>query len=192
MTNLPKEIFGLEMNENVIHQALVWYQASRRRGTHSTKTRAEVRGGGKKPWRQKGTGRARAGSIRSPLWKKGGVIFGPKPRSYAYNLPKKVRKLAIRIALSDKAKAEQIKVVAELKVAEPKTKLVTKLLKDLGVTGKGLIVQGKEDEIFVKAARNIKGVSLTLAKDINIYDVLNAQWILVDKSAIVELGEVLA
>lgn len=192
MTDLPKAIFGLEMNENVIHQALVWYQASRRRGTHSTKTRSEVRGGGKKPWRQKGTGRARAGSIRSPLWKKGGVIFGPKPRSYAYNLPKKVRKLAIRVALSDKAKAEQVKVVADLKVAEPKTKLVAKLLKDSGVTGKILIVQGKEDEIFAKAARNIKGVNLTLAKDINIHDVLNAQWILVDKSAIVSLGEVLA
>ena len=189
---VPKEIFACKMNEHVVHSALVWYLASRRRGTHNAKTRAEVRGGGKKPWRQKGTGRARAGSIRSPLWEKGGVIFGPKPRNYAYSLPKKVRKQALRIALSDRANSGKIKIIEGLDIAELKTKLVAKLLKEIEVAGKVLIIMGKENEIFEKSARNLKGVKCSSFQDINIHDVLNAQWVLVEKSAISGFEEVLA
>ncbi len=185
------EVFGREMNRHLVHSALVWYLASRRRGTHSAKTRAEVRGGGKKPWRQKGTGRARAGSIRSPLWEKGGVIFGPKPRSYAYNLPRKVRKQALKIALSDKANAGRVKIIEEFNFSEPKTKLAAKLLKDLGISGKTLIVLAEGSEIFEKSARNLEGVKLTRFKDINIFDILNASWLLIEKSAVLGLEEVL-
>jgi large subunit ribosomal protein L4 len=179
-----KEIFAQEPNEHVVHSALVWFLASQRRGTHCAKTRAEVRGGGKKPWRQKGTGRARVGSIRSPLWRKGGVIFGPKPRSYGYNLPRKARKLALKIALSDKAKAGKVKIVEELKVAELKTKLAAKALADLKVAGKTLVVLGKENEQFEKAARNLAGVRLVPAREVNIFDLLKAEWMVAEKSAL--------
>ncbi len=178
-----------KQNENVVHAALTWYLASQRRGTHSTKTRAEVRGGGIKPWRQKGTGRARAGSIRSPLWRKGGVTFGPKPRNYGYSFPKKMRKLAIKIALSDKVKENKIKVVDELKLSEAKTKAAAKLLKDMAVSGKVLFVLGKENEIFVKSSRNLKGVKTLNAKEINIYELLLADWVVIEKSAIPLLEE---
>lgn len=190
-TNLPSKIFGEKENEHAVHTALIWYLAAQRRGTHSAKTRAEVRGGGIKPWRQKGTGRARVGSIRSPLWRKGGVIFPPKPRSYAFHLPKKARKLAIRIALSDKARAGRVKVVDELKVEKPKTKLAAKLLKDQKVEGKTLIVLAKEDQVFVKAARNIQGVKIVLYKELNIFDLLSAEWLLMEKTAVGALEEVL-
>jgi large subunit ribosomal protein L4 len=180
-------IFARPMNEQVVHSALVWFLASQRRGTHSSKTRAEVSGGGVKPWRQKGTGRARVGSIRSPLWRKGGVIFGPKPRDYSYSLPRKVRKSALKIVLSDKAKNGKLKILEELKVAEPKTKLAARLLKDLGLSGKGLIILGKENGGFWKAARNLKGVKLTSALELNIFDLLQAEWILTEKGAISRL-----
>lgn len=186
------EIFGREANEHAVHSALVWFLASQRRGTQSTKTRAEVRGGGKKPWRQKGTGRARAGSIRSPLWRKGGVIFAPKPRSFAYNLPKKARKLALKVALSEKAKSDKVKIIDELKVGEPKTKLAAKILKDLNVSGKILILLAKENEAFEKAARNIEGVKLVLFKDVNIFDLLDAEWLLIEKGAVNGLEGVLS
>jgi len=191
-TNLPSKIFGEKENEHAVHTALVWYLSTQRRGTHSAKTRAEVRGGGIKPWRQKGTGRARVGSIRSPLWRKGGVIFPPKPRNYAFNLPKKARKLALRIALSDKARADRIKVVDELKVTEPKTKLAVKLLKDLKVEGKILIVLASEDQVFVKAARNIEGIKVSSHKDLNIFDLLSAEWVLMEKAAVSALEEILS
>ncbi|MEA3494202.1 MAG: 50S ribosomal protein L4 [Candidatus Margulisiibacteriota bacterium] len=178
-----------KQNENVVHAALTWYLASQRRGTHSTKTRAEVRGGGIKPWKQKGTGRARAGSIRSPLWRKGGVTFGPKPRNYGYSFPKKMRKLAIRTALSDKVKGKKIKIVDELKLSEAKTKAAAKLLKDLAVSGKVLFLLGKENEIFVKASRNLKGVKSLNAKEINIYELLLADWVVIEKSAVPVLEE---
>jgi large subunit ribosomal protein L4 len=187
-----KEVFGREPNEHVVYSALCWYSASQRRGTHSTKTRSEVRGGGKKPWRQKGTGRARAGSIRSPLWRKGGVIFGPKHRDYSYSLPKKIRKLALKVALSDKAKEGRVKIIDEFKFSEIKTKLVEKLLKDLEISGKILMILGNENEVFSKAARNLKGVELLLDKDLNIFDLLAAEWVLTEKSAVVHLEEVLA
>ena len=187
----PAKIFGEKANEHAVHTALVWYLSTRRRGTQSTKTRAEVRGGGIKPWRQKGTGRARVGSIRSPLWRKGGVIFAPKPRSYAFHLPKKARKLAVRIALSDKAQSGKIKVVDELKVAEPKTKLAAKILKGLKLEGKVLIVLAKENDGFVKEARNIQGVKIVQYKDLNIFDLLSAENLLVEKGALSALEGVL-
>jgi large subunit ribosomal protein L4 len=190
--SVSEKIFGQGANEQVVHSALIWFLASQRRGTHNTKTRAEVRGGGKKPWRQKGTGRARAGSTRSPLWRKGGVIFGPKPRSYAYSLPKKVRKLALRVALSDKAKAGKAKIVEELKASEPKTKLAAKLLKDLKVAGKILMVLAEENKSFERAARNLEGVELVSFKNLNIFDLLAAEWLLIERKAMAGLEEVLA
>lgn len=187
-----KDIFAQRSNDHVVHSALVWYLASRRRGTHNTKTRGEVSGGGKKPWKQKGTGRARAGSTRSPLWRKGGVVFGPKPRDYGFNLPRKVRRLAVKVALSDKAKAGQVKVVDEFKLAEPKTKLAAKVLEVMKVSGKTLIVLGSDNEQFAKAARNLDGVKLVSAKAVNIYDLLNAEWLVTEKSALKILEETLS
>lgn len=189
--NASAEIFAQKPNEHAVHAALVWYLAAQRRGTHCAKTRAEVRGGGKKPWRQKGTGRARAGTIRSPLWRKGGVIFPPKPRSYNYSLPKKARKLALKVALSDKMKEERVKVVDELKVPEIKTKHAAKVLKGLKVAGRVLVVMGKDNETFVKAARNLEGVRLTGFRELNILDLLSADWLVMEKSAVSGLEEVL-
>jgi large subunit ribosomal protein L4 len=186
-----KDIFKQETNESVVHQALVWYLASKRRGTHNTKTKGEVSGGGRKPWRQKGTGRARAGTNRSPLWRKGGVVFGPKPRSYGYRFPKKARKLALRVALSDLSNEGKVKMVDELKVAEPKTKLAAKVLKDLGVAGKILIVLGKENEVFSKAARNVNQVTICNYKELNIFDLLKADWLVIEKTAVAHLKEAL-
>ncbi|MFH1347904.1 MAG: 50S ribosomal protein L4 [Candidatus Margulisiibacteriota bacterium] len=187
-----KEVFGREINEHVVHSALVWYLAAKRRGTQSAKTRAEVRGGGKKPWKQKGTGRARAGSIRSPLWRTGGVIFAPKPRSYNYSLPKKVKKQALAMVLSDKAQSEKVKIVDEFKLAEAKTKLAAKLLKDLGVSGKTLFVLGQQNDDFVKAARNLAGASVALFKDLNVHELMSAEWIVMEKKALTGLKEFLA
>lgn len=192
MKELTSKIFNQEPNENVVHSALIWYLASQRRGTHSSKTRAEVRGGGKKPWRQKGTGRARAGSIRSPLWRKGGVTFGPKPRSYGYALPKKVRKLALKVALSDKAKENKVKIVAEFAVDQPKTKLAEKFLKDQGIERLALLILGKENSAFMKAARNLAGVKLIMAGELNIHDLLWADWVVADKDAVKKLEEALS
>ena len=191
MSDLPKKIFAEKKNDAVVHSALVWYQASKRRGTHSTKTRGEVRGGGRKPWKQKGTGRARAGSIRSPLWKKGGVIFGPKPRDYGYSLPKKVRKLALRVALSDQARAGNVVLAESLKIAAPKTKEILALLKKLKVEGKSLFIISEKDEIFDKSSRNIRGVTVCVAAEINIFDLLNADKVIVDKKSIAKLEEAL-
>ena len=188
----PVDIFGRKPNDNVVHSAVVWYQASKRRGTQSAKTRGEVSGGGKKPWKQKGTGRARAGSIRSPLWRKGGVVFAPKPRDYGYALPKKIRKLALKTVLSAKAKAGRVKVVQEFKLSEIKTKVAVKMLKDLQITGRVLIVAGQDNADFNKACRNIKGVTLLLAKDLNIFDLTACEWLLIDNSAIKQFEEGLA
>jgi len=172
---------------DVIHAALVWFLASQRRGTHSTKTRAEVSGGGKKPWKQKGTGRARAGSNRSPLWRKGGVVFGPKPRDYGYSFPKKMRKLAIKLALQDKQKEEKIKIVDAFGAASGKTKDAVRFFKDLGVMGKILVVTQKKDEIFERASRNIEGVCFAQVKELNIFELLNAEWIVAEKGTIEEV-----
>ncbi len=189
--NAPDDIFAKEPNEQVVYDALKWYQASKRRGTHSTKTRAEVRGGGKKPWRQKGTGRARAGSIRSPLWVKGGVAFGPKPRNYGYALPKKVRKLALKIVLSDKAKEGKLKVVEELKLAEMKTKAAKKLLKVLKISGKIVVLLAEENELFRKAARNLPGVVILSCSELNVFDLLKSDWVVAEKKVIEKIEGVL-
>jgi len=190
MSDLPKQIFDVKSNDAVVHSVLVWFQASKRRGTHSTLTRGEVSGGGKKPWKQKGTGRARAGN-RSPLWRKGGVIFGPKPRDYNYSLPKKIRQLGLKVALSDHARAGNVVVAEDLNLAEAKTKSAALLLKQLNLSGKILVVLGIDNEIFAKAARNIKGVKIIKSQDLNIFDLLNANKILLEKSAILALKEAL-
>jgi large subunit ribosomal protein L4 len=185
------KIFGVKLNPQVMQSALVWYQASQRRGTHSTLTRAEVSGGGKKPWKQKGTGRARAGSSRSPLWRHGGVIFGPKPRDYNFALPRKVRKLALVNGLANLAQAGKAKVVENFNLTSPKTKLAEKLLKDLGVEGKILVVLNQANDGFEKAARNLPKVTVMNYKDLNIHDLLNAEWLLLEKPVLAGLEEFL-
>lgn len=177
------------MNEAVVHEALCWFLASRRRGTHSAKTRTEVSGGGIKPWKQKGTGRARAGSIRSPLWRKGGVIFPPKPRDYSYALPKKVRKLALRVVLSEFNREERIKEAEILSLPETKTKAGVKFLKGLGVAGSVLVLLAETNPAFERGVRNIPGVKLLLSKDLNVHDLLKAEWIVVEKKALSQLEE---
>ncbi|MBN2057526.1 MAG: 50S ribosomal protein L4 [Candidatus Saganbacteria bacterium] len=184
-----EKIFGAKQNDQLVQSALVWFQAAQRRGTHSTKTRAEVSGGGKKPWKQKGTGRARHGSIRSPIWRKGGVTFGPKPRDYNYAFPIKMRKGALRVALSDMAAAERIKVVDQFQLSEAKTKQAAKLLKDLKVEGKVLLVMGQANEPFLRAARNLAKTSVVEFKQLNIFDLLNADWVIMEKAAVTGLEE---
>jgi len=187
--SLKEKIFNEPLNQPVVHEALRWYLASRRRGTHSAKTRTEVSGGGKKPWAQKGTGRARAGSNRSPLWRHGGVIFPPKPRDYSYALPVKMRRLALRVALSELNRADKVKVAEALVLTAPKTKEGVKFLKEQGVAGKVLILQGKENKDFVRGIGNIAGVKVMLAKDVNIYEILKSDWVLVEKEAVKQLEE---
>lgn len=189
---LSDAVFGIEPNTHVLHQAVVLQLANRRLGTHSTKTRAEVAGGGKKPWRQKGTGRARAGSIRSPLWRKGGVTFGPKPRKYTLTLPKKVRRLALVSALSAKAKANEIIVVTELPFAEPKTQQMVKVLRNLNAAKKALIVTADQNDMVVKSARNIPGVKALRADTINVYDLLHHDSLVITKDAVAKVEEALA
>jgi large subunit ribosomal protein L4 len=189
MAELKEKIFNEEMNEAVVHENLRWFLATRRRGTHSAKTRTEVSGGGKKPWKQKGTGRARAGSNRSPLWRKGGVIFPPKPRDYSYALPKKVRQLGIRIALSDFNREGKIKLVEGFSLSEPKTKSGVKFLKEAGVSGKLLVIMAEKNDNFEKGLRNITGVKIILSKDLNIFDLLKSEIILIEKKAVKQLEE---
>jgi len=189
MATLTEKIFNEKTNEAVVHEALRWLLTSRRQGTHSAKTRSEVSGGGIKPWRQKGTGRARAGSIRSPLWRKGGVIFPPKPREHAYNLPKKIRKLALRVALSDFNRENRINMVDKFSVSQPKTKEGVKFLKETGASGRILVVLGAPAAEFERSARNIAGVKMVLSKDLNIFDLLKSDWVLMEKSAVAQLEE---
>ncbi|MGA9174649.1 MAG: 50S ribosomal protein L4 [Thermoactinomyces sp.] len=188
---LSEAVFGINPNKAVLHEAVVMQQASLRRGTHATKNRAAVRGGGKKPWRQKGTGRARHGSIRSPLWVGGGVVFGPQPRSYAYKLPKKVRRLAIKSALSSKVLDSQVVVLDELKMDQPKTKEMVQVLKNLGVDRKALIVADQLEENAVLSARNIPGVKLIPADGLNVLDVLYHDKLILTRGAVNRVEEVL-
>ncbi|NLC76753.1 MAG: 50S ribosomal protein L4 [Clostridia bacterium] len=187
---LSDQGFGGPVNEAVLHSAVVMQLASRRQGTASTKTRAEVRGGGRKPWRQKGTGRARVGSIRSPLWRTGGVTFGPKPRKYGYNLPKKVRRLALRSALSAKVAEGNLVVVDDLSLPEIKTKEMVKVLDALNAAPKALVVTA--DEKVHKSARNIPGVLPMEARGLNVYDLLNHDKLVISKEAVLQVEEVLA
>ena len=169
---LADSVFGIEPNEAVVHSVLVNYLANQRQGTQSTKTRAEVRGGGKKPWRQKGTGRARQGSIRAPQWIKGGIALGPKPRSYKYTVNKKERRLAIKSILSSKVLEKELTVVDKLELAEIKTKTMVKALSDLKVEGTTLIILPEQNKNVLMSARNIEGVKTILINNINVFDLL--------------------
>lgn len=189
---LNDSIFAAEVNKVVLHQVVVNYLANQRQGTQSTKTRTEVRGGGIKPWRQKGTGRARQGSIRAPQWVGGGVALGPKPRDYRYRLNKKVRKLAFKSALSAKAEAGEIMVIEDLKMDEIKTAKIAAMLKGLGVAGRALIVTAENDTNVYKSARNIKGVTASYVGTLNTYEILRNEKFIVSKDAIAKIEEVLA
>jgi large subunit ribosomal protein L4 len=189
---LNEAIFGIEPNEAAVHAVVKNHLANCRQGTQSALTRAEVSGGGKKPWRQKGTGRARQGSTRAPQWTHGGIVFAPKPRDYGYRLNKKTRRLALKSALSAKAQAEEIVVIDEIKMSEIKTKTFKKFLDAVNVNRKALVVTAEADELVVKSARNIEGVQTTFANLINVYDILNANQLVLDKAALAKIEEVFA
>ena len=191
-TELSDAVFGIEPNEAVMHASVVNYLANQRQGTQSTLTRTEVRGGGRKPWRQKGTGHARQGSIRAPQWVHGGIALGPKPRSYRYTLNKKVRRLAMKSALSSKVKEENIIVLDALNMDGYKTKTIVEMLKSLNVDGKVLIVTAEADQKVVKSAANIPGVKTAAVNTLNVYDILSHdKWIVV-KNAVGLIEEVYA
>jgi large subunit ribosomal protein L4 len=181
--------FGAEVKGHLFHQVVRMQLANRRRGTASTKTRGEVRGGGRKPWRQKGTGRARQGSTRSPIWRGGGVALGPKPRDYAYGLPKKVRRAALRSALTMKVRDGLLKVVDLLDLPEPKTKQMVGLLKDLGVETRALILLADDNPNVQLAARNLPDVQAMRVEGLNIYDLLAYEQLICTKDALVKLQE---
>ena len=190
--NVSKEIFGIEPNQAVMHMAVVNYLANQRQGTQSTLTRTEVRGGGRKPWRQKGTGHARQGSIRAPQWTHGGVALGPKPRDYSYSLNKKVKRLAMKSALSDKVQNKNMIVLENLALEDYKTKTVVDMLGALNATGKTLIVMPEVDSKVLKSAGNIKGVATTLVNTLNVYDILNHDQIVITVDAVKKIEEVYA
>ena len=189
---LAAEVFGCEVNQPVLHSVVRAYLLNQRQGTQSTKTRAEVSGGGIKPWRQKGTGRARQGSIRAPQWYHGGIVFAPKPRDYSYTLNKKVKRLAMKSVLSAKAQEENLVVIDSIKMGEIKTKSFKSFLKAVNADCKALVVTAENDELVVKSAANIPGVLVTLANLINVYDILNAKKLVVDKAALAKIEEVFA
>ncbi len=189
---LSDSIFGVEVNTHVMYEAVKNYLANQRQGTQSAKTRAEVRGGGRKPWRQKGTGRARQGSIRAPQWKGGGVVFAPKPRDYSYAIPKKVKRLALKSALSSKVQDQEIIVVDKLVLEQPKTKEMVKVLKNLNSGKKTLVVIPERDEAVIRAAANIPGVKTAYVNTINVYDILNCDSFLITREAVNKVEEVYA
>ncbi|WP_226671048.1 50S ribosomal protein L4 [Metabacillus litoralis] len=189
---LNDSVFGIEPNQHVLFDAVIMQRASLRQGTHKVKGRSEVAGGGRKPWRQKGTGRARQGSIRSPQWRGGGIVFGPTPRSYAYKLPKKVRRLAIKSALSSKVVDNSIVVLEDLALNAPKTKEMSSVLKGLSVEKKALIVTADINENVALSARNIPGVTVVTANGVNVLDVLNHDKLIMTKAAVQKVEEVLA
>ena len=189
---LSEAVFGIEPNENIVHSALVNYLANQRQGTQSTKTRAEVSGGGRKPWRQKGTGRARQGSIRAPQWIKGGIALGPKPRSYSYRINKKEKQLAIRSLLSAKVLDNELTVVDKLEVEEAKTKVMAKALTDLKVEGKTLIILADRNDNVLRSSRNIEGVKTIELNTINVFDLLNCNKLVLPLDTVKKLEEVYA
>ena len=189
---LKDSIFGIEPNAVVMHMAVVNYLANQRQGTQSTLTRTEVSGGGRKPWRQKGTGHARQGSIRAPQWRHGGIALGPKPRDYSYTLNKKVRQLALKSALSDKVQNESLVVLDEIKLDAYKTKVMVDCLAAVGAAGKTLIVLDANDPMVIKSAANIKGVKTAQYNTINTYDIINADKVVMVKGAVEKLEEVYA
>ncbi len=189
---LAENVFGIEPNKHVLHDAVLMQQASMRAGTHKTKGRSEVRGGGRKPWKQKGTGRARQGSIRSPQWKGGGIVFGPTPRSYAYKLPKKVRRLALHSALSSKVIGNEIIVLDALQIEAPKTKEITALLNNLKVDRKALVVTAEYDNNVALSVRNLPNAKFVSAEGINVLDILGYDKLIITKDAAKKVEEVFA
>ena len=190
--NLADSIFGIEPNAAVMHDLVVNYLANQRQGTQSALTRSEVRGGGRKPWRQKGTGHARQGSIRAPQWTKGGVVFAPKPRDYSYTVNKKVRRLAMKSAFSAKAQDNDIIVIDSIKLDEFKTKAIVEMLKAVGSEKKALIVLPEVDKVVIKSASNIPGVKTAQVNELNVYDMLNADKLIIAKGAVEKIEEVYA
>jgi large subunit ribosomal protein L4 len=185
--DLRDEVFGGRVKVDLIHESVVRANAAERRGTHATKTRAMVAGSGKKPWRQKGTGRARVGEVRNPLWRKGGIVFGPQPRSYEYQLPRKVEKGALRAALSQKIRDGAVTVVDTLSVAEIKTKAAAEMLRRLGVDGKTLLVDVKPEDKLALSVRNIDGVRLLPSNRISARDVMDTRKVIVTRAALERL-----
>ncbi len=191
-TELSDDVFGTEVRHDILHRAIVNYLANQRQGTANTLTRAEVAGGGRKPWRQKGTGRARHGSIRSPLWRKGGVTFGPKPRSFKTTMPKKLKRFALKSALSAKVVGNELILLDSLSMEVPKTKEMVSILKNLKADKKSLIVIAAKDENIEKSARNIPGVKAIHVNTLNVYDILNHDNLIMTKDAARRVEEVYA
>jgi large subunit ribosomal protein L4 len=189
---LSEALFGVEVNESVVHDVVKNHLANCRQGTQSALTRAEVSGGGRKPWRQKGTGRARQGSTRAPQWTHGGIVFAPKPRSYAYTLNKKVKRLALKSALSAKVAENNLVVIDSIKMDSIKTKTFANFLNAVGAEKKPLVVTAEADQIVVKSGRNIPGCEVTFANLLNVYDIVNANKLVVDKAALAKIEEVFA
>lgn len=189
---LSDAVFGITPNQAVVHACVVNYLANQRQGTQSTLTRTEVTGGGKKPWRQKGTGHARQGSIRAPQWRKGGIALGPKPRDYSYSLNKKTRRLAIKSVFTDKVLTNDLIVVDQITVDGYKTRPVVEMLKALGADKKALIVMPEKNERFIKSASNIPGVKTALVNTLNVYDIVNCDKFIVAKDAVAKIEEVYA
>ena len=189
---LSEAVFGVTPNQSVVHDMVKNHLANLRQGTQSALTRAEVSGGGRKPWRQKGTGRARQGSTRAPQWTHGGIVFAPKPRDYSYSLNKKSRRLALKSVLSAKVAEANLVVIDEIKMEAPKTAAFAKFLKAVGAEGKALVVTAEADANVVKSGRNIPGCEVTFANLINVYDVINANKLVVDKAALAKIEEVFA
>lgn len=188
--DLPEEFFGLKHRQALLHDSVVNYLANQRQGTHATKNRAKVRGGGRKPYRQKGTGRARAGSIRSPLWKGGGTVFGPQPRDYRYSMPRQARKLALYAALSAKIADGEVTVLDSITIDEPRTRKMVEILDNLELSGESLLlVVNEPDAALALSARNIPEVRLVRAGDLNAYDVLSRSRVLITKEALQTLQE---
>ena len=189
---LSGDIFSVKVSEPSMHQVIVAQLANKRQGTQSTKTRSEVRGGGKKPWRQKGTGRARVGSSRNPVWRHGGVAFAPKPRSYNRNVNKKTRRLAMKSALTCKVNDQQFIVVDDLEIKEAKTKEMVKVLNNLKIEGKALVVTPEVNEKVIRASSNLQGLTTTLATTLNVYDIMNHDTFIVTREAVERIQEVYA
>ena len=189
---LPEAVFGIEPNEAAVHDAVKNHLANKRQGTQSALTRAEVSGGGRKPWKQKGTGRARQGSTRAPQWTHGGIVFAPKPRDYSYTLNKKAKRLALKSVLSAKAAEQNVVVIDEIKMDAPKTKAFAAFLNAVGCTSKTLVVTANADQNVVRSGRNIEGCEVTFANLLNTYDVLHADKLVVDKAALQKIQEVFA
>lgn len=188
---LRDDIFGVQAKQGIVHDAVINYLANQRQGTHATKTKGLVSGGGKKPWKQKHTGRARSGSIRSPLWRGGGIVFGPQPRDYSYNLPKKVKRLALMTAFQEKLSSGEVVIIDNLSLEKPKTKDMVSILKNLGLHDKSvLIVLPEKNDTILLSARNIPGVSVTRAMDLNTYDILSKNVVLMTREAAAKLEEI--